>query len=543
MKPLLIMTIICAIAVTSAPKAEDPPNIIFILSDDQRYDELGCTGDPFIKTPNIDQLAKEGTLFDNSFVTSASCMPNRATLLTGQWERRHAIGWNNGGALSRDQWNNTLPALLRQAGYVTGYVGKNHVPGLRQWDYDYYYGSLDDHLGFYPKTNHPVFKNAKADTQIEILAQGALNFLSPDKEFIELAGELGKVYLKARSKDKPFFLQVCFNLPHGTGTMQMKQNPTDDELYRNTYRNIPPTLPPPPSYIASQDVREPKIPHHIYSGKQISQYDFRFSLEALREQKVRIYQTVSGIDRVVGQIREQLKQLGLENNTIIIYSSDNGLLNGEHGYGGKSILYDPSIRVPLIIFDPRISINLRGRRAKESVLSVDVAPTIMELSGLKPPVIMQGRSLAGLLRGKATEWRKDFFCESMILLQDYPLIQCVRSQEWKYLRYWSNRPRPNDYREVLNLGLNGEAPEYEELFQLSADPLEQSNQAANPEYREQIKIMRARCTELLSQARGAPEQLPTVSREAWLREAPAEWVNVLPLLSGPSRVNKGDRWK
>lgn len=535
MKPALTILTALLLTALSVPHAgaapKQKPNVVFILADDQRFDELGCTGHPLIKTPNIDRLAREGALFENSFASSASCLPNRTSLLTGQWERRHTVGWDSGSALSAKQWADTLPMVLKRIGYTTAYLGKNHTPGLRHWDFDYYYGNRLGHLGFYPKAAQPIFKNATADTQPEILGEGAVNFLETDARFVERAGEKAGVFLRERPKDQPFFLYVCFNVPHSGGTGSMRQRPTDDALYRTTYRDLESQMPLPPGYIAEADVKAPKLPPDIYSGKQIASYDYRRTPEALREQRVRGCQTVTGIDRVVGQILEQLKRLGQADNTIIVYSSDNGILHGEHGYGGKCLLYDPSIRVPLIIHDPRLPTDRRGRRVKELVVSQDVAPTLLDLCGITAPAAMQGRSLRPLLRGEKVEWRRDLFCESLILLQDYPIIQGVRSADWKYIRYWANRETPEDYRELLNLGLNGESPAYEELFHLAVDPLEQNNLASDPKHAAQLKAMRARCVELLRETRGDPQALPSMPAAEWANETPGGWRDVLPLLS------------
>jgi arylsulfatase A-like enzyme len=531
---LLALSALACLAVENVRR----PNVVFLLADDQRADELGCTGDPIVKTPNLDRLAREGVMFANSFVTSASCMPNRTTLLTGQWERRHTVGWNSASALARGQWTNTFPMVLKRHGYATAYLGKNHTPGLRYWDFDYYYGNRLGHLGFYPKAAQPIFNNATADTQPEILGEGAANFLATDAAFVKRAGEQAGRFLRERTKDKPFFLYVCFNVPHGAGTRSMQQRPTDDALYRTAYHDVMDRISPPPGYIAGKDVKAPKIPVDVYSGNQHSSYDYRLTPETLREQRVRICETVTGIDRVAGQIREQLQRLGLADNTIFIYSSDNGILHGEHGYGGKCLLYEPSIRVPLIIHDPRLPASTQGRRVKELVLSADVGPTILDLCGLTPPATMQGRSLGPLLRGERVVWRRDFFCESLILVQEYPVIQGVRSEEWKYVRYWPNRSAPPDYRDLLNLGLNGEPPAYEELFHLAADPLEQHNLASDPKHQAQLAALRVRCIELLRESRGEPDALPTTSQNAWLKEAPAGWKNILPLLAARSGGDK-----
>ena len=298
-----------ALHAAEAPKPQAKPNVVFILADDQRFDELGCTGDPIVKTPNIDRLAREGVLFENSFVTSASCLPNRTSLLTGQWERRHTVGWNSGSALSREQWADTFPMVLKRNGYATAYLGKNHTPGLRYWDFDYYYGNRLGHLGFYPKAAQPIFNNATADTQPEILGEGAANFLETDARVREARrGARPGVFLRERPKDKPFFLYVCFNVPHGAGTRSMQQRPTDDALYRTAYRDVHGSqIPPPPGYIAAKDLsRSRRSRRSLFAENRSASYDYRRTPETLREQRVRICQTVTGIDRVVGQIREQL---------------------------------------------------------------------------------------------------------------------------------------------------------------------------------------------------------------------------------------------
>jgi arylsulfatase A-like enzyme len=475
-------------------------------------------------------------------------MPNRTSLLTGQWERRHTVGWNSARALSSEQWEKTFPMVLKQKGYVTAYVGKNHTPGLRCWDFDYYYATRESHTGFYPKDDYPIFRNATLDTQPEILGEGAANFLETNQRFVERGGEHAGVFLRERAKDKPFFLYVNFNVPHNWGTGHMKQLPSDDELYRTAYREVKSQMPLPETYIAMAEVKEPKLPKSLYSAEnQSASYKYIRTPEAMSEQSVRISQTVTGIDRVVGQIQEQLRRIGQADNTIIIYSSDNGLLQGEYGYGGKNWLYDPSIRVPLIIYDPRLPAEQRRRRVEELVVSQDVAPTILDLCGIAAPDSMQGRSLSPLLRGEELEWRRDFLCENLMLLHGYPLIQGVRSTEWKYIRYFpSSAPEGfkgyyicPDYLHELNLGLNGEEPAYEELFHLADDPLERHNLATDPEHSSQLAAMRVRCIELLRETRGDSQLLPTVPNAQWRSVAPPDdWKAVLPMLSKPNAAKK-----
>jgi arylsulfatase A-like enzyme len=297
----------------------------------------------------------------------------------------------------------------------------------------------------------------------------------------------------------------------------MEQRPADDALYRTAYRDQMGRMPLVPNYVAHKDVKTPKLPKHVYSGNQIAAYNYRKTEADLRERQVRICQTISGVDRLLGEVRKQLEQLGLAGNTIIVYSSDNGIMHGEWGYGGKCLLYDPCMHVPLIVYDPRPGAP-RGRQVSEDLaVSPDVAPTILDLCGLMPPRGMQGRSLAPLMRGTGAGWREDFFCECNILLQEYPLVQGVRGKRWKYMRYWPFREAPQDYREVLNLGLKGERPVYEELYDLLEDPLENRNLADEGRHAGRLASMRERCGQLLSESFGRrPDAaLPSITLEEW----------------------------
>jgi arylsulfatase A-like enzyme len=261
----------------------------------------------------------------------------------------------------------------------------------------------------------------------------------------------------------------------------------------------------------------PKLPTGVYSDNQIAVYNYRKTPTELREQQVRICQTVSGVDRLLGEVRKQLDRMGVADNTIIVYSADNGIMHGEWGYGGKCLLDEPCIHVPLIIYDPRPGAP-RGRQVRDELaVSPDVAPTILDLCGLTPPRQMQGRSLVLLMRGNAARWREDFFCESSILRQEYPLVQGVRGKRWKYMRYWPNRTVPKDYREILNLGLKGERPAYEELDDLREDPQENKNLAGGQRHSDRPQSMRERCTRLLSESLGRrpDDPSPSITLAQW----------------------------
>jgi len=201
------------------------PNFVFILTDDHRYDMLGCTGNPIIKTPNLDRLAQEGILFTNAHVTSAICTPSRASIFLSQFERKHGVNFNSGTSVSEEAWADSYPMLLRKGGYYTGYIGKNHVPvgkggyesGMMEQSFDYWYAG-HGHLGFYPKKRHTIFKGAKNDTQVEVINEGVNDFFSNEHKL-----EGTKRFLDNRPKDQPFCLSLCFNLPHGAGTSGLRK--------------------------------------------------------------------------------------------------------------------------------------------------------------------------------------------------------------------------------------------------------------------------------------------------------------------------------
>jgi arylsulfatase A-like enzyme len=494
-------------------KKKSQPNIIYILGDDQRADYLGIAGHPVLKTPSLDQLAKDGVYFSNAFCTSPACTPSRCCHYLGQWERTHGVNFNSDSSISPNAWENSFPMLLKKAGYYTGWVGKNHVPagdggyksGFFENDiFDYWYGN-HGHSGFYPKefsADGSIYNNAKYDTQVEVFEEGVMNFLDPDQDFLDSC----ETPLPTRPQDKPFCLCITFNLPHsyGTGTMQLR--PEDDELYKSTYRDQFNAMPQPETYVAYSE-RKPRLPLEVYDGHYIPSYDFVKAPMFLKERQVRYCQTITGMDRMVGNLRKKLKELNLVDNTIIVFSTDHGLHFGEHGLGGKCFLYEEDIRIPLIIYDPRQSNNASGQTRDEFALVPDLAPTVLEMAGMEIPPTMQGTSLVPLIKGEEIPWRTEIFTEQLMDIQNYPRSESVRSKEWKYIRYFKRTEDPeqegmpyrgtlDNYIECLSSSLTGEAPIYEELFDLCNDPHEKHNIAQDAEYSAVLERFRAKTTEL-----------------------------------------------
>lgn len=531
---MLRAALLLALASVVPVSADTRPNLVFLLTDDHRRDQLGCYGNSVIETPHLDRLAAEGVLFENASVTSAICTPSRASYFLGQYERRHGVNFNSGTSLSARAWAESFPVLIREAGYFTGYVGKNHVAigargyktGLIEASFDYWYGA-HGHLRFYPKDHHPVFRAARSDTQIELLAEGADGFLGGNADHLASAG----AFLGKRPDDKPFLLMVAFNLPHGAGTSTMQRREQDDDLYKSAYRDRLGSMPIASTYKPKSEIVTPKLPADVaHVEYRQGGYDYVNQEDTLRERMVRQHQTVTGIDRFVGELREMLVASGVADNTVIVVASDHGLMLGEHGLGGKALNYEPCLAIPMIVYDPRLPVARRGVREPRLVQSIDVAPTLVELAGIDPTDGMQGRSLTPLLAGRSIDWREYAYAEN--LWSTYfgnPRCESVRGERWKYVRYFANERElyegfdlaaiyevnelnTANYHHWLTSSLRGERPDYEELFDLEVDPQETTNLAGAAEHTAVLDSMRQRCLAMARQARGDLDAAPATVR-------------------------------
>ena len=477
-------------------------NIIFLLTDDQRARTLSVSDHPVIKTPNLDQLASNGVRFSNAFVTDPTCMPSRVTFLTGLYERVHGVGFSSEHVLTQKQWSYTYPALLRANGYYTGFIGKFGVErypfrGSPLKEFDFWRGH-DGWASFFPKSkrNCQIYKDSEGDIITPIMGESMERFLDSCPE------------------DKPFCLSVSFSAPHGSISVSMfpeegggdkrmtrpanenirlKDHPIYGGLYRDNNTDIPKECGTDTNVHIPTDVLRQE-------GRKMT-YSYDYTKETCREHHYRYYQLITGVDQTVGQLIDSLRKRGLIENTVIIFSSDHGLLMGEYGMGGKALLYDLTTRIPLIVYDPTLPRSKRGKETDALILSADVAPTILEYAGIKPPVFMQGQSIIKLLHDSESDWRKDIFLENLYTGRFNPLIEAVREKEWKYVRYYPN-PGHNYGRKVLtrsgyyldeDIDFRDKTPIYEQLFNLRTDPNENNNLAKNSRYTEILNRLRKRC--------------------------------------------------
>ena len=520
---------------SAAQKVKKKPNIILILTDDQPYDYMGCVGNQIVKTPNLDRLANDGVLFSNYHITSAISTPSRVSMLTGQYERKHGVNFNSGTSVSPEAWENSYSSQIKKAGYYTGYIGKNHAPvgdggyesGYMEKTFDYWYGG-HQHLGFYPKNKHAIFKGAKNDTQVEVLQEGVMDFLNENS--YNLKGAMH--FLDNRPEEKPFCLTIAFNLPHDAGTESMKMLPTDSSIYRTLYRDV--EIPLPKNYVAKADIINPKLPESVLHAKDRQNgYDWVDNVAGYKEMTIRKFETMTGIDGLIGDLRQKLKDMKLDENTVIIFSSDHGLFSGQQGLGGKALCYEVVTHVPLIVYNPLLPENKRSGKSGELVQSVDLAPTMLNLAGIKAPESYQGFNIIGLLSGKKKKLRDFVFTENLWSTHfGNPRIEAVQDKEWKYIRYYKNENvsaldkitaakqsgKPIDkslyavddndaliYRNYVEAPFLGEKPVYEELYNLKSDPDEMINYASNQKYLKSLIKMRKVCDKMVKVARGTGE--------------------------------------
>ncbi len=506
MKNTLIVMLVLLLVWPPKAQAErvSPPNIIFVKTDDQRLDSLSMTGHPVTQTPHIDRLAAEGVFFSQAVITSPICGPSRANFFTGQWERKNRNGFHHvsKNPIPRTVFDQSWQMRLKAAGYFNGYIGKHHAQiGPKPEANRYMKENIDfcymrpGHLGF-DLMKHRAFQNLAQSTQIEGLYEATEAFMRTDDGqayFFDNAHQSVADFLHRRDASRPFSLSINFNLPHAASIGGMGVDPSHPEIYRTLYNDQREAFAFPQGY-PNIDVQ---LPPEVFAHNDLERYYHVDKPKKLLNKKIKMARAVTGIDRFVGRLREQLEAMGVADNTIIVFASDHGLLLGEHGLGGKTFLYEETLRIPLIVYSPRFEEQTRGQVLEHLVVGQDVPATILELCGQAVPDTYQGQSMLPLIQGRPVCWRQDVFCENLFTDQNYPRMEAVRSKDWKYIRYFS---RSDDRKRYLpDASINGEAPVFEELFHLADDPKEQMNLAGDPAHADTLEQHRQRCQALVTQ--------------------------------------------
>lgn len=393
------------------------PNILFILSDDHRWDLIGNTH-PIIKTPNIDELANKGTVFNNAFVTTPICAASRVSILTGLTERTHdfTFGRPKTGKLESA---NMYPNIIKQAGYRTAFVGKYEI-GIS--------GDNNERFDFF----RPLLQSKTEVYNGEELPQ-TYYIAALAKEFIE----------QSKQSTQPWAMAVNFWDPHAHDRDTVDQYHYPDE-FENMYEDV--TIPPAK---LSDDASFEALPDFLKTSIGRVRWEYRYSSPEMYQKMVkRYYRAISGVDKAIGMIYDKLEQLGMADNTIVIYMSDNGYNVNERQLAGKWFGWEEDLRVPLIIYDPRVK-SSHGKKIEKIVLNIDIPSTIVDLAGLTPPASYQGNSLVPLIQNKKDiDWRDEFFFEHMYQPKrvSIPPTVGLRTERWKYVDFYKN-----DYQQLYDL--------------------------------------------------------------------------------------------
>jgi arylsulfatase A-like enzyme len=445
-------------ALTTAPAARlmaqpVPRTLIFVLADDMRWDAYGEAGDSRLNTPNLDWLVSTGHQFKNHFVTTSICPTSRASIYTGQYARRHGV-WDFTTELSPTQVSNSLPMLLKKAGYQTAFFGKWGIGQTEPTD------GFDHWEGF--------------------LGQGEYFASDTSEHLTDRLSRAATTWLKTSSNDAPRAVFIGTKAPHVQDDVADGFMPAS--RYKNLYEDV--DFSPPPSASAEQFAKLPEF-LRTYEGRR--RWQNRFSSPELYGETVRQYhRLIRGVDDLVGEVVKCLVEKGELDQSMIVFSSDNGFFLGEHGLAGKWWGYEESIRTPLLIKLPGQA-KLASTRIEALSLNIDIAPTILDYLGVPIPGVMQGKSLRPLIELKSEHFSKHFREHFLYehLFRHPRIAQTVglRSRDYKYLSY----PGKNVASEML--------------FDLSADPYELNNLASHTEYKVVLEQYRAQTQAMLDENR------------------------------------------
>ena len=461
-------------------ETEKKPNFLFVLVDDQPYDAVGFSNRyPFLKTPNIDKLAKEGVNVKNFFVTQSICSPSRASFLTGTYPHIHGVNQNN--KYVDPDWTNYAPfsTHLQKSGYETAHIGKIHMAWKRGKEhirpgFDYWFSFIGQGQYFNPKVND----NGR-ETQIE----GYMTDILTDKTVDWLVNK--------RDPDKPFSL----NLWHKAVHEKHLPAPRHEDLFQDD------PLPEPPFDTHKETFKgKPEwLRRKTYGFKWNENDKIPEELPEItwpinKHKYMQLLRSLIAVDESLGKVIKTLDEIGELENTVIIYSSDNGYFMGEHTFIDKRLAYENSMRVPMIIRYPKLI--SKSSVVDEQCLNIDIAPTILDLAGVNKPSYMQGESMLKLISGKKDKsWRKSMLFEYYV------------DDAWPYAGPNQVAVRTNEYKLIDNFLED----DIDELYDLKNDPGEMKNLINDSSYDLVEKELREESIKLQKQYNYNPD------RDWWLR--------------------------
>jgi arylsulfatase A-like enzyme len=453
--------------VTTAPHQQKPRNIIFVLVDDLRYDGMGFLQPGRLKTPNIDRMAQEGSYFPNAVVTSALCSPSRASILTGQTARNHRVVDNNDSSEAELTF---FPSYLQQAGYQTAFFGKWHMgaetdaprPGFTKWVSFKGQGTYwpQGPSGAYSTLNVDGKNVARAGYITDELTDYAMNWLA-----------------KERDVSKPFFLYLSHKGVHS--------DPEPPVRYAKQYKNVNFSLPASAAYTPANYTGKPRWVHdqrNTWHGIEFFYYQDKKMTDYLKD----YYGTLSAIDDSLGRIMEFLRKNKMDKDTLVVFTSDNGFMIGEHGLIDKRNAYQASVRVPLVVWAPG-SVPA-GKVNNGRISNLEFAPTFLDVAGMAKQEQFEGQSAWSLWTGatSAAEWKPRDFVYEYYWEYNFPMTPttfAITRGNLKYIQYYG-------------------IYDTDELYDLSADPDEMINLIDDPRYSETKLMLRSALYEQLGNRKG-----------------------------------------
>ena len=455
-------------------KRDTRPNVVFILTDDQRWDTMSCAGHPHLKTPNLDRIAAEGAMFEKAFVTTSLCSPSRASFLSGLYAHTHGVV-NNFTDYPAEM--TSFPMRLQQEGYETAYVGKWHMgeaddskrPGFDHWISHKGQGKYFDNLWNINGTRE--VKEGYYTTRVTDMA----------------------VEWLAEPRTKPFLLILGHKAPHTPFTPEKQYANLLDQM-EVKYPESAYALDGKPDWIRQRI----DTWHGIYGPI----YGFRKKFPDRSPKSINQFATfvrsytasIKSIDDSVGRVYAALKAAGKLDNTLLIFAGDNGMFLGEHGMTDKRTMHEESIRIPMLARFPKLIPS--GTRVEKMVLNIDVAPSVLDICEAKPLKDIHGKSFKRLLTGHTDGWRRAWFYEYNYEKQfPYtPNVRGVRTDRWKYVHY------PHG---------DGKADRHmAELYDLKNDPGERTNLIGSSRYRKVYLHLRAELRRLMEETGALPDKMP-----------------------------------
>jgi len=471
---LVVALLLVLPTIAHAQGKKKTPNIIYIMSDDHANAAIGAYGSwlkPVVKTPNLDKLAARGMLFKNSVVTNSICTPSRAAMMTGQYSHKNSVYTLNDALPTTTQH---LGHLMRMLGYQTGLIGKWHL-AIDPTGFDYW--SVLPGQGQYINPKLQMMGSKKKDLK---------EFTGGYSE--DVITDLSIDWIKKRDKDKPFMLLCHFKAPH---------RPWDPApRFKDLYKDV--KIPEPETLLDDYKGRAKQVSLiRMRVGEDFQERDLQMPIPkdksrdelrkwAYQEYLKRYLSCVAAVDENVGRLMAFLEQEGLAEDTIIVYTSDQGFFLGEHGFYDKRLMYEPAITTPLIISWP--GHTQKGTVNTDMIINIDHAPTFLELAGGKAPASMQGKSYKSILEGKTPpDWRKSTYYRYWMHMDgahNVPAHYGVRTDRYTLIHYYG---KALEMKGAKDLKLE---PEWE-LFDRQKDPQQMRNVYADPDYAAALRELRA----------------------------------------------------